>query len=71
MLDDEQDATIARTIITLAQNLGLEVIAEGVELDEQRLFLEKQGCYLYQGYLFSKPLPEAHFKSFIDSRLSK
>ena len=68
ILNNEHDATIARSIITLAQNLGLEVIAEGVELDEQRLFLEKEGCYFYQGYLFSKPLPEAQFQSFVGSR---
>lgn len=57
ILTDSNDATICRSIITLANSLGLEVIAEGVELLEQKQFLHKEGCYLYQGYYFSKPLP--------------
>ncbi len=57
ILTDTNDATICRSIITLANSLGLEVIAEGVELLEQKQFLHKEGCYLYQGYYFSKPLP--------------
>jgi diguanylate cyclase (GGDEF)-like protein/PAS domain S-box-containing protein len=56
------DATIIQTIIGMANNLGMEVIAEGVETQEQRDFLEWNGCKLYQGYLFSKPVPLAEFK---------
>lgn len=56
------DAAIIQTIIGMANNLGMEVIAEGVETQAQRDFLEWNGCKLYQGYLFSKPLPLAEFK---------
>ncbi|MCQ6277141.1 EAL domain-containing protein [Bacillus sp. V3B] len=52
----EDEAAITNTIITLAQNLNLEVIAEGVETKEQAEFLSAQGCYLMQGYFFSKPI---------------
>jgi EAL domain-containing protein (putative c-di-GMP-specific phosphodiesterase class I) len=56
------DASIIQTIIGMANNLGMEVIAEGVETQAQRDFLEWNGCKLYQGYLFSKPVPLAEFK---------
>lgn len=65
VLTDPNDATIARTIVVLAQSLGLSVIAEGVETEAQRLFLEQNGCHLYQGYLFSRPLPLESFEQFM------
>jgi len=55
VLLDADDAAIARTIVALAQSMNLAVIAEGVETKEQRDFLEKNGCVVYQGYLFGKP----------------
>ncbi len=51
------DAVIVQTIIGMAKNLGIEVIAEGVETEQQRDFLERNGCTHYQGYLFGKPVP--------------
>ena len=56
VLTDPNDAAIARTIIGLAQSLGLAVIAEGVETEAQRDFLARHGCEHYQGYLFCAPL---------------
>jgi diguanylate cyclase (GGDEF)-like protein len=52
-----EDATITRTIIHLAHNLGLKVIAEGVETEDQRTFLEAGGCDEMQGFLFSEAVP--------------
>jgi diguanylate cyclase (GGDEF)-like protein/PAS domain S-box-containing protein len=60
------DAAIIQTIIGMANNLGLEVIAEGVETQEQRDFLERNGCKLFQGYLFSKPLPLTDFSLLLE-----
>jgi predicted signal transduction protein with EAL and GGDEF domain len=51
------DAAVAHTIITLAESLGLAVIAEGVETEAQRRFLERHGCPSFQGFLFGKPMP--------------
>ena len=48
---------IVRTIVTMANNLGLDVIAEGVETAEQQQALSANGCLIYQGYLFGKPMP--------------
>ena len=55
--DDEEDASITRAIIALAQSLNLKIIAEGVEVEAQKDFLLKNGCTYIQGYLYSKPVP--------------
>jgi diguanylate cyclase (GGDEF)-like protein/PAS domain S-box-containing protein len=64
LLINDKDASIVRTIITLGQNLNLTVIAEGVETEAQRDFLERAGCYLYQGFLFSPALTSSKFAAF-------
>ena len=64
VLSDPNDATIAKTIVALAQSLGLGVIAEGVETAAQRDFLATVGCHAYQGYFFSRPLPLEGFERF-------
>ena len=67
VLSDNNDAAIARTVVALGQSLGLNVIAEGVETAEQRAFLADSGCYVYQGYFFSRPLPLKEFSRFLGS----
>jgi len=61
VLTDANDATIARTIVALAQSMGLAVIAEGVETEAQREFLAANGCNAFQGYLFGRPMPQGEF----------
>lgn len=65
VLVDSNDASIACSIINLAQSLGLEVIAEGVETEQQKDFLLKNKCYLYQGYLFGKPMSADEFDRYM------
>jgi EAL domain-containing protein (putative c-di-GMP-specific phosphodiesterase class I) len=62
---DRHDATICLAIIDLAHSLALEVIAEGVETQEQFQFLKDHGCDHMQGYLFSQPLPTAEFAKML------
>jgi EAL domain-containing protein (putative c-di-GMP-specific phosphodiesterase class I) len=54
-----------QTIIAMAENLGFDVIAEGVETEAQREFLLLRGCHAYQGYLFGKPMPIEQFEKLI------
>ena len=66
---DQHDAAIVQTIISMALSMGMEVIAEGVETEEQREFLELRGCQAYQGYLFAKPQPIEELERKLDEML--
>jgi EAL domain-containing protein (putative c-di-GMP-specific phosphodiesterase class I) len=62
---DADDEAITRAIISLSKNLGLRVIAEGVETEQQLDFLRSSGCEEIQGYYYSRPLPEQDFMQFL------
>jgi EAL domain-containing protein (putative c-di-GMP-specific phosphodiesterase class I) len=64
---DAGSAVIVKTIILMAHNLGLEVIAEGVETEAELRFLRENGCLNYQGYYFSKPLPGDMFLRYLQT----
>lgn len=66
MLNDENDAAIVHATIELAHNLGLKVVAEGVENRETMDSLQQQGCDTLQGYFFSKPLPSEELLSWLE-----
>jgi diguanylate cyclase (GGDEF)-like protein/PAS domain S-box-containing protein len=65
VLVDASSGAIAQTILSLSRAMGLPVIAEGVETEEQRNFLIRLGCHSFQGYLFSRPLPLREFETFL------
>jgi len=64
LLSDPGDAAIARAIVAMGHNLGLQVIAEGVETVEQRDMLALLGCDAYQGYYFGRPAPAVDLNKF-------
>ena len=67
-LDDKNQSrgsNIIISVLEMAERLGLTTIAEGVETNEQRLFLEEQGCHLAQGYYFYKPMPVPEYESLL------
>ena len=65
ILIDPNDMGIARMVIALADSMGLTAIAEGVETEAQRDFLEMLGCTRYQGFLFCSPVPIEAFEAFM------
>ncbi len=65
LLADQNDQDIVKAIITMSHSLGIEVIAEGVEMPEQARYLELHGCDQVQGYLFSRPLPADAVPAFL------
>jgi len=66
ILDDERYVAVIQTIITLAQNLHLNIVAEGVETTEQLEAIYKYGDVLIQGYIFSRPLPKEEFLQLLE-----
>ncbi|REL34941.1 EAL domain-containing protein [Thalassotalea euphylliae] len=61
----DQGRNMVATIVTIAHNLGMQVVAEGVENNNQLSFLAGLGCEQLQGYLYSKPLPENDFQKYL------
>jgi diguanylate cyclase (GGDEF)-like protein len=68
MVSDLDDATIVRSIIDLARNLGLDVVAEGVEDEPSWQQLVQLGCTYAQGYHLARPMPVAHFLAWLNGR---
>lgn len=68
MLLDPSDQEIVKATIMLARNLGLDVIAEGVETAEQLAFLKQHGCYLVQGHLLARPMAEVDLLAWLRQR---
>ena len=68
ILDNERSVAVVQTIITLAQNLHLNIVAEGVENDKQFQALYQYGSTIFQGYFFSHPLSEERFLRLLDDR---
>ena len=66
--DSPEDAAMVRSLIAMAHNVGLSVIAEGVETEAQAAFLLKEHCEEAQGFLYAKPLPAAEFESYLKAR---
>ncbi len=66
--EEPNDAAICAATIGLGHSMGLDVVAEGVETEEQFRQLQSMGCDTIQGYYFSRPLPEAEAKRFFLKR---
>ena len=66
---DAEDKALVSAIIHMASSLGLQTIAEGVETEDQRRFLQAQGCDEIQGYHCSRPLPAAECERFLRTQL--
>jgi diguanylate cyclase (GGDEF)-like protein/PAS domain S-box-containing protein len=62
---DQDDAAIVETIIVMADRLGLKILAEGVETEEQMMFLQQRGCNEMQGYYFARPMPAEMVEAFL------
>jgi EAL domain-containing protein (putative c-di-GMP-specific phosphodiesterase class I) len=61
IVEDPRDLAVFRAILTMAQALGLKVIAEGIENEDQRALIAREGCDYYQGFLRAQPMSAADF----------
>lgn len=69
VIDNKDDAAIVCATISMAQRMGLSIIAEGVETKEHVDFLQQNGCELMQGYYFSRPLPASQIEAFLKKHI--
>lgn len=69
LVEDEKDAVIVKMIVAMADALGYQVLAEGVENKEQLEYLQANGCYLIQGYYFAKPMNTSQLERFFVNEL--
>ncbi|GAB4259132.1 MAG: hypothetical protein Kow0065_09040 [Methylomicrobium sp.] len=66
-IDDDSTRAIVKAIISMSDGLGLSTIAEGIENKEQLHYLNNLGCRVFQGYLFSKPIPMGEFEALLET----
>ena len=66
--DDHENETLIRAIVRVAQTLGLKVVAEGVETENQAGFLRQEGCDHFQGYLLGRAVPAEDFARYFGRR---
>ena len=66
---EQDDEALVRTIIAMGKSLGMQVVAEGVESEDQKSFLSDLECDLMQGYLFAKPMPKDATEHYMVSLL--
>lgn len=65
VVDDPNDAAIAKSVIALGQSMNLKVVAEGVEEAQQEAFLKQEGCDMAQGYYYSRPVPASGLEKYL------
>lgn len=66
--DSDYHAEVVKAILSIAQSLGQEVVAEGVETADQVLFLQQFGCHVAQGYFYGKPMSQREFESMLNTQ---